>query len=118
MNPDVFTLYATPASQYKHVPTFSYKAAASILFNEDFELGMDYNSSMIRVRDSAKYGNYCGKITVGPNDSSVVACQQHASQGVGSGSCPYTLTSGQEIWVEMDYKYYTSTFFVANHYLE
>ena len=104
LNPDVFTLYATPANQYRHVPTFTYKAASQVLFNEDFELGMDYNSSMMRVRDSAKYGNYCGKITVSPGDSSVVTCQQHASQGVGTGNCPYTLTTGQEIWVEMDYK--------------
>ena len=103
MNPDVFTLYAVSGSQYRHVPTFTYKGAASVLFNEDFELGMDYNSSMTRFRDSAKYGNYCGKITVGPTDSSVVAVQQHASQGTGS-ICPYALVPGQEIWVELDYK--------------
>ena len=81
------------------------------MFNEDFEVGMDYNSSMTLASytiasDSVKYGHKCGKITVGPNDSSVVACQVSTS-GYNTPSapgCPYTLTAGQEVWVELDYK--------------
>ena len=103
MSPDTFTLAAIPGKKYTHVPTFKYKPAARVLFNEDFELGMDYNGNMVKTSDSAKYGSWCGKITVGPNDSSVLACQQSASGGQG-GPCPYTLTPGQEIWVELDYR--------------
>lgn len=102
LNPDIFTMYATPGNKYSHVPTFTYKSAAQLQFNEDFEITGDYNSNMTKTMDSARYGRYCGKITVGPNDSSVVACQQAASGGVPG--CPYALTSGQEIWVELDYK--------------
>lgn len=104
MNPDVFTMEAIPGNQYTHTPKFTYKPASHVMFNEDFEVGLDYNSGMVKARDSVKYGNYCGKITVGPNDSSVVVCQQHASGGVGDGTCPFILTPGQEIWVELDYK--------------
>jgi len=100
MNPDVFTIAATPGKTYTHIPTFTYKAADSITFNEDFEVSSDYNSNMIRTSDSVKYGHGCGRITVGPNDSAVTACQQ-AYLG---GAAPYPLTPGQEIWVEMDYK--------------
>jgi hypothetical protein len=100
MNPDVFTLGATPGKIYTHVPTFTYKAGDTIMFNEDFEVSSDYNSNMTRTSDSAKYGHSCGRITVGPNDSSVTACQQ-AYLG---GAAPYPLTPGQEIWVELDYK--------------
>jgi hypothetical protein len=106
MNPDIFTMYATPGKQYSHVPTFSYKSVTVFQFNEDFETGGgDYGSNMPRSRDSVKYGLYCGKMTVGPNDSSVTACQATASGGTtGSTIAPYTLTSGQEIWIELDYK--------------
>ena len=104
MNADTFTLNAAPTNKYSHVPKFSYKEAAKVLFNEDFELNSDYNGNMVKTHDSIKYGIWCGKITVGPNDSSVLACQQSASLGSGGGTCPYVLTSGQEIWVELDYK--------------
>lgn len=100
MNPDVFTMYAKSGQVYTHVPKFTYKAADTVVFNEDFELGSDYNANMVRTKDSTKYGLYCGSITVGPNDSSVTACQQ-----VYEGrATPYPLTSGNEIWVELDYK--------------
>ena len=100
LNADTFTLNATPTNKYSHVPRFSYKAAAKFLFNEDFELASSYNSNMVKTHDSTKYGVFCGKITVGPNDSSVVACQL----GYAGTQGAYTLTSGQEIWVELDYK--------------
>jgi hypothetical protein len=104
MNPDVFTMEAVPGKQYTHVPTFTYKAADSLQFNEDFELGSDYNTNMVTTGDSVKYGRFCGKITVGPNDSSVIACQQHASGGIGGNVCPYPLRPGQLIWLELDYE--------------
>jgi hypothetical protein len=106
MSNDTFTLQATPGNKYTHVPKFTYLPAAKVMFNDDFELGTDYNSNMVRTTDSVKYGTHCGKITVGPNDSSVVACQVNASGGnTGSNpGCPYTLRAGQEIWVELDYK--------------
>lgn len=100
MNPDVFTLPATPGKKYTHVPTFTYKAGDTIEFNEDFEGGSDYNGNMVRSSDSAKYGTTCGKMTVGPLDSTVTACQQYYN----GHDAPYALTPGQEIWVELDYK--------------
>jgi hypothetical protein len=104
MNPDNFTIYAKPGSTYTHVPTFTYKAIDTLQFNEDFELGSDYNTNMTICYDSVKYGRACGQITVGPNDSSVIACQQHASGGFAGNACPYGLRSGEEVWVELDYK--------------
>ncbi len=101
MNPDTFTIHGEPGQLYKHVPKFAYKAAATVLFNEDFELSSDYNSNMVKCYDTVKYGLVCGKITVHPTDSSVTAVQKGIAS---SGGQPYTLTSGQEIWVEMDYK--------------
>ena len=101
MNPDTFTIHGEPGQIYTHVPKFKFKAAASVMYNEDFELSSDYNSNLAITHDSAKYGINCGKITVGPNDSSVVAVQKGYA---GSGGQPYTLTAGQEIWVELDYK--------------
>ncbi len=100
MNPDVFKIAATPGKTYTHVPTFTYKAGDTIMFNEDFEGGSDYNANMVSTKDSVKYGIYCGKITVGPNDSLVTACQQFYY----GHNAPYILTPGQEIWVELDYK--------------
>ena len=100
LNPDVFTLAATSGNVYTHKPVFTYKEADSVMFNEDFEITSEYNSNMVRTTDSAKYGHSCGKITVGPYDSSVIACQQ-AYYG---RSAPYPLTAGNEIWVELDYK--------------
>ena len=101
MNPDIFTLYATPGKVYTHVPTFSYKEGDTVLFNEDFEgASTDYNTGMVWTKDSVKYGTHCGKITVGPNDSSVFACQV----AYNGHAAPYTLTAGKEIWVELDYK--------------
>ncbi len=105
MNPDTFTVNAISGNKYAHNPVFTYKSAAKVLFNEDFENSMDFNSHMTKTNDSVRYGYYCGRITVSPTDSSVVACQAAASGGIGgASSCPYTLTTGQEIWLEMDYK--------------
>ena len=100
MNADAFTTLDTPGHHYSHVPTFKYKPAAGILFNEDFEISSEYNNNMTKTSDSAKYGYFCGKITVGPNDSSVMACQK----AFGGQPAPYALTTGQEIWLELDYK--------------
>jgi hypothetical protein len=104
MNPDVFTMEAIPGNKYTHVPTFTYIATDTFQFNEDFEVGSDYNTNLIVTHDSAKYGKFCGKITVGPNDSSVTACQVHASGGTVGNTCPYFLKAGDEIWVELDYR--------------
>jgi len=100
LKPDVFTLYAQSGNKYSHVPTFSYIAAAKFVFNEDFESGSEYNTSMLLAHDSVKYGTACGKMTVGPTDSNVVACQTYAHGVQG----PYVLTPGEEIWLEFDYK--------------
>ena len=100
MNPNTFTLAATPGKVYPHVPSFTYKAGDTVLFNEDFELTSEYDNNMVRTQDSVKYGRYCGKITVGPADSSVTSYQIAAN----GRSTPYVLTPGKEIWVELDYK--------------
>ena len=103
MNPEIFTMAAVPGNKYTHVPTFTYITTDTFQFNEDFSVSSDY-TNMVKTNDSAKYGNICGKITVGPNDSSVTACQVHASNGDVGSACPYFLKAGDEIWVELDYR--------------
>jgi hypothetical protein len=93
--PDTFTvLNATPGSKYTQVPKFSYKAATNFVFTEDFEHGSSFDSIQQITGLNVKYGSACGKITVSPTDSTVVALEHNA----------VTVHSGQEIWLEIDYK--------------
>ena len=100
MNPDIFTIYATPASKYTHVPHFTYKTGVTRTFLEDFQgAGHDFDSITVCRDTNARYGGACGRITVSATDSNVIATQVS-----GTSPFPYALTVGQEVWLELDYK--------------
>lgn len=100
---DTFSIDATPTGQYKRTPVFSYLPACTLQCRENFENGLNYDSmTLVSVPDTnVKYGLHCGVITLTSTDSDIVSTVHSASP---SNNNVFTVTYGQEAWLELDYK--------------
>jgi hypothetical protein len=79
---------------YQHTPTFTYAPFAAFSFIEDFE-GSNAFTNVAGVNDEVYEGGSSGRITLGPNDTAVVAYN----------TTGFTIPAlGKEVYLEMDYK--------------